>query len=257
MRRRVTAPIVRRPRDRVGQHCIGRRDLLEPDGGVLPGAVRVPPQGEPPPYAAELRPVGIGLDAEKRVIVVRSVAAHAQSVLQPAECEGWLREPAFSRVRSRTMIIVLWLFVIDLGIAFGAGLYEQRMIIPQWFSGSRVDSEAMRRTDPGRRFWAFVTTMPLTLLTLASLALAWKSQGGLRDWWLEAAAITLVERVGTFAYFIPTALRLMRDDVPPEAKSVMAVRWRRLNLVRGLLSLLGWLAALEALSLSGAPVLGG
>ena len=78
----------------------------------------------------------------------------------------------------------------------------------------------------------------------------------MRDWWLAAAAITLVERVGTFAYFIPTALKLMRDDVPPEAKSVMAVRWRRLNLVRGLLSLLGWLAALEALSLSGAPVLG-
>ena len=28
--------------------------------------------------------------------------------------------------------ILLWLFVINLGIAFGAGLYEQRIILPQW-----------------------------------------------------------------------------------------------------------------------------
>jgi hypothetical protein len=28
--------------------------------------------------------------------------------------------------------IVLWLFVIDLGIAFGAGIYEARVVIPQW-----------------------------------------------------------------------------------------------------------------------------
>ncbi len=29
---------------------------------------------------------------------------------------------------------LLWLFVLNLGIAFGAGLYEQRIILPQWFS---------------------------------------------------------------------------------------------------------------------------
>lgn len=73
--------------------------------------------------------------------------------------------------------ILLWLFVINHGIAFGAGLYEQRVISPQWFSrssvsGIRVDSAAMRGTDTGRRFWAFVTTVPLTLLTLANLVVA-------------------------------------------------------------------------------------
>jgi hypothetical protein len=71
--------------------------------------------------------------------------------------------------------VLLWLFVINHGIAFGAGLYEQRIVLPQWFSrssgsGIRVNSEAMRNTDTGRRFWAFVTTVPLTLLTLANLA---------------------------------------------------------------------------------------
>ena len=73
--------------------------------------------------------------------------------------------------------LLLWLFVINHGIAFGAGLYEQRVILPQWFSrssesGIRVNSAAMRRTDTGRRFWTFVTTVPLTLLTLANLVAA-------------------------------------------------------------------------------------
>ena len=30
--------------------------------------------------------------------------------------------------------VLLWLFVINLGIAFGAGLYESRITVPQWLS---------------------------------------------------------------------------------------------------------------------------
>ena len=46
---------------------------------------------------------------------------------------------------------------MNLGIAYGAGLYEKRIILPQWFSrsreaGFRVNSEAMRQTNTGLRF---------------------------------------------------------------------------------------------------------
>ena len=30
--------------------------------------------------------------------------------------------------------ILLWLFVINLGVAFGAGLYEHRIVIPDWIN---------------------------------------------------------------------------------------------------------------------------
>src|SRR5688572_18855790 len=30
--------------------------------------------------------------------------------------------------------ILLWLFVINLGIAFGAGLYEHRVVMPNWIT---------------------------------------------------------------------------------------------------------------------------
>ncbi len=146
--------------------------------------------------------------------------------------------------------VVLWLFVIVLGVAFGAGLYEHRILLPHWFKpAGPVDSEAMRRTDSGRGFWAFVTTGPLTLLTLASLVLAYRAEGALRDWWLATAALVLLERVGTFAYFIPTAVKLMRGD---EGASPRAARWTRLNRIRIALNLAGWLVALKAFLLLGA-----
>lgn len=59
--------------------------------------------------------------------------------------------------------ILLWLFVINLGIAFGAGLYEARVVIPSW---RNLPPRAWPNT--GVLFWVYVTTVPLTLLTLAN-----------------------------------------------------------------------------------------
>ena len=56
------------------------------------------------------------------------------------------------------------------GDKVGAGLAPPES--PQWFSkseksGFRVNSEAMRQTNTGLRFWAYVTTVPLCLRTVA------------------------------------------------------------------------------------------
>ena len=71
---------------------------------------------------------------------------------------------------------LLWLFVINLGIAFGAGLYEHRIVVSNWMSSSgesgvHWNAEAARRDDTGRRFWVFVTTVPLTLCADATFLL--------------------------------------------------------------------------------------
>src|SRR6266699_5727279 len=98
-----------------------------------------------------------------------------------------------------TSTILLWLFVINLGVAFGAGLYEHRIVVSRWMSssadsGSHWNADAARRDDTGRRFWAFVTTMPLTLLTLANLFVASWASSPERWWWLAAALAALVDR---------------------------------------------------------------
>jgi hypothetical protein len=151
--------------------------------------------------------------------------------------------------------IVLWLFVVFGGIAVGAGFYEMRINVPRWFpraaAGVRINSEAMIVDDPGRRFWAFVTTLPLTLLTLASLVAAWRPQTAQYRWWLIAAGVMLVERVMTFTYFIPKVVKLMQPQASSSANAAaVAARWVSLNYVRAALALAGWLAALKALSLS-------
>src|SRR5829696_7148930 len=104
--------------------------------------------------------------------------------------------------------ILLWLFILSLGIAFGAGLYEHRIVVPRWIgssadSSAQWDAAAARQDDTGRRFWGAVTTGPLTLLTIANMVAAWQSTGALRVWWLVAAIIALADRIVTFSYFIP------------------------------------------------------
>jgi hypothetical protein len=152
--------------------------------------------------------------------------------------------------------ILLLLFVINLGIAFGAGLYESRIVIPQWLSGSKVsgyrwNAEAARQADVGVRFWIYVTTVPLTLLTLASVVAAWWTHDQVRTWWLAAAAAAIVDRAMTFAYFIPTMLRLMNHEGSPQSEEVVtkALQWVNLGYVRHAATLIAWLLALKAFSL--------
>jgi hypothetical protein len=146
--------------------------------------------------------------------------------------------------------IVLWLFVINLGVTFGAGVYEHRIVVSRWIKapGNAVASwnaDAARQDDTGRRFWALVSTVPLTLLTLISLYAAWHADGPLRVWWLAAALAALADRVFTFSYFIPTMVGLMGAPDSP-ASVAIAGRWWNLNYVRHAIVLAAWLAALKA-----------
>jgi hypothetical protein len=143
--------------------------------------------------------------------------------------------------------VVLWLFVINLGIALGAGMYEQRVVISQW---ENIPPQEWPNT--GLLFWAYVTTVPLTLLTLANLVAAWLHRGTRRRWWLGAVTIIGVERIATFSYFIPTMVWLQGTEGLPEAEVRAALsHWLLLDYGRHVLTLAGWLAALKAFSLPG------
>ncbi|WP_375445079.1 anthrone oxygenase family protein [uncultured Fibrella sp.] len=151
--------------------------------------------------------------------------------------------------------LLLALFILNLGTAFGAGLYETRIVLPLWFLRSpdltyRVNTEAMHTIETGRTFWGFVTTGPLTLLTLANIFAAWQSPDPVHDWWLSAALLTLAERTGTFAFFIPTAIKLQKaGQLPAASVSRLVTSWVRLNYLRNALTLIAWLLALKALTI--------
>jgi hypothetical protein len=141
--------------------------------------------------------------------------------------------------------VLLWLFVINLGIALGAGIYEQRVVISQW---ENIPPQTWPQT--GVLFWVYVTTVPLTLLTLANLVAAWLERRPRRYWWLGAVAIIVVERIATFSYFIPTMVWLQGTEGLPQAEVQATLsRWLFLDYGRHVLTLAGWLAALKAFSL--------
>jgi hypothetical protein len=141
--------------------------------------------------------------------------------------------------------ILLWLFVINLGTAFGAGIYESRVVVPQWQT-----TPPQTWPNTGLEFWVYVTTVPLTLLTLANLVAAWQERGPRRIWWLGASSISVVERSVTFSYFIPTILRLtVTEDLPEAEVQATLSQWLLLDYGRHGLTLAAWLAALKALSL--------
>ena len=149
--------------------------------------------------------------------------------------------------------LLLWLFVINLGIAFGAGLYEGRIVFSKWLVSSpdarlHWNAAAAQRDDTGLRFWIFVTTVPLTLLTVANLFAAWRTSKPARGWWLAAGVAALADRVFTFSYFIPTMVRLLASPDSPESVAA-AVRWGHLNYLRHAFVLGAWLAALKAFAL--------
>lgn len=145
---------------------------------------------------------------------------------------------------------LLWLLVLNLAIALGAGLYEHRIVFADWLvpeagAGYRWLAEVAVQDDTGRRFWAFVTTGPLTLLTLASLVAAWRSKGAWRGWWLGASTAALADRLVTFGYFIPTMMRLMASPDSPQAVST-ALQWASFNYGRHALLAIALLATLKA-----------
>lgn len=141
---------------------------------------------------------------------------------------------------------LLWLFVINLGIAVGAGLYEGRVVIPE-FAGSPPQTWP----NTGLMFWVYMTTVPLTLLTLANAIAAWTTRGPRRLWYIIAITIIIVERVATFSYFIPTMAGLMGAEGLPQGEIDAALsQWMLLDHGRHVLTFAGWLAALKTLSIS-------
>jgi hypothetical protein len=149
-------------------------------------------------------------------------------------------------VKSGSKSLLLWLFVINLGIACGARLYEARVVIPQW-----ADIPPQTWPNTGLMFWVYVTTVPLTVLTVANLIAAWMDSSTRRRWWLSAAAIIVLERIATFSYFIPTMIGLTSAELPEAEVKATLSQWWLFNHGCHVLTLSGWLMALKAFSLPG------
>jgi Domain of unknown function (DUF1772) len=144
-------------------------------------------------------------------------------------------------------------FLAVTGLALGAGLFELRVIIPQW-AGKRTGKEiadAMEQSGhaiSGKKFWALVGPLVLPL-TAANLAAALRSSGARRRWWLGSSATMAGIAVATATYYVPTLHKLQEVGAIPDTEVEAVAKQRvRLDYVRVVVGVAAWFAGLRALS---------
>jgi hypothetical protein len=162
--------------------------------------------------------------------------------------------------RSSIAQLLLWIFVVALGVEIGAGLYETLVVLPLWSAAPPESVIAYHRhfaanpqfvPNSGGRFWMFATPF-VGLAALAVLLSGWRTCPEHRTWRMAGAILTLIVVVFTFAWFVPNIMRLHSPDVLAMSTGEVAhvaTWWVRLNWVRVVVFSAGWLAALRALSI--------
>jgi hypothetical protein len=157
-----------------------------------------------------------------------------------------------------TALVLLWVFTIVLGLDLGAGFYETRVNLAGWakaFTSRTADGDAYMRFSPsaGKRLWMVLT--PLTgLVAFATLISAIQTRGPVRPWMIGASGLELAVVATTLGWFAPNIIRLLNNYLEMHQGEVVSmVRvWVSLNRVRVGLTLVAWLAALRAMTLSAA-----
>lgn len=155
--------------------------------------------------------------------------------------------------------LILWLFVITLGVEIGAGLYETILVVPLWASGapeSVVGYYQQNVANPqfalnaGPRLWMFLTPS-VGLLAVATLLTGFKTVPQHRTWRLAGSLLAIFVVAVTFAWFVPNIMRLTYD-VPNMTAADMAITakwWVNLNWVRVVLYMTAWICTLRAFSI--------
>ena len=149
----------------------------------------------------------------------------------------------------------LSLFIFSVGIGIGAGLYETRVVYPNWTLdpnpqtlGAKLISSG--QAGAGRRFWPFVSPASM-LLALFNLYLAWQQTGSLRNIWFASAMVIVVKSIATYSYFAPAMIRRIgraeKMDGNVLRKTVRI--WAALSPVRVIAELFAWTLGIWALIL--------
>lgn len=158
--------------------------------------------------------------------------------------------------------IMLWIFVIMMGIEIGAGLFEAIVIVPIWASAppdsvlayyQHNAANSQFALDSGRKFWMFSTPL-VGLLAILTLLTGLKAPSEHRKWRAAGSVIVIILVIFTFVWFVPTLIKLTGRGVTQlSSEQVVSLTnwWVRLNWVRAVAYVVAWLTALRALTTPG------
>ena len=152
--------------------------------------------------------------------------------------------------------IILWFFIVVLGLNMGAGLYEGWIVVPLWAGGipeTLEEGNAYRRVaiNAGVRFWAYMTSAA-GIFALLALVFGFWAPAPQRIWQIAAGGMEVVAVAMTLLYFRPTLVRLfMGHGTGLSAAKIASTvhRWVTWNRVRLAITFLAWISSLYALYL--------
>jgi len=155
---------------------------------------------------------------------------------------------------------ILWLFVIFVGIHIGAGVYEVFVITPLW-AGAPPESVTGWNSVPQyainpAKYWGIFSPI-VALLTLALLVVAWLMPLASRKWALVGGVCLFIVVLSTILFFVPILVKTIGTrgaGFDSEEITTLVNQWVAWNWLRLAVMMIGWLAAIRALSISSAPV---
>jgi hypothetical protein len=157
-----------------------------------------------------------------------------------------------THVFDRALLSCLLFFV---GLAMGGGLYETRVVYPNWALDPTPATLSAKLASSGqaaaaRRFWPYVSPMAM-LLALGNGYAAWHQTGLVRPLWLTASLAIVIKSIVTFSYFAPTMMRRIEraESMETNALRRTVLLWTRLSPMRLVVELIAWVAGMVTLML--------
>jgi hypothetical protein len=160
------------------------------------------------------------------------------------------------RMLTTTQQIFLCAFVFSTGMGIGGGVYETRVVYPNWSKeptpeglGEKLVSSG--QAGAGRRYWPLVSPIS-ALLAILNAFCAWHQTGLVRTLWLMSSISIILKSIATYAYFVPTYIRRISK---PDTMNTTGLRrivrtWTMLSPLRVLVEAFAWITGIVAVLLS-------
>lgn len=155
-----------------------------------------------------------------------------------------------------TQQTLLCAFLFSVGMGIGGGLYEARVVYPNWATdptpeGLREKLVSSGQAGAGRRYWPLISPTS-ALLAILNAFFAWHQTGLVRTLWLVSSVSIILKSVGTYGYFVPTLIgRIAKPETmnTPTLRRVVGT-WTALSPLRVLVETFAWITGIWALILS-------
>jgi hypothetical protein len=152
--------------------------------------------------------------------------------------------------------VLLCMFIFSLGVGIGGGLYETRVVYPNWAKDPTPDGLAEKLISSGqagaaRRYWPLVSPAS-ALLAIVNVFLAWHQVGVVRNLWLMSSIAIVLKSMGTYGYFVPTYIRRIANPRTMDALTLQRLvrQWTGLSPLRVVAETFAWITGMWAILLS-------